>query len=194
MAKNNWKERYKNSCNGMLISPFIEGSYKEAYPILSNIPISDRVTDIHYDNYVRACALILDPNSPILKEFSTLEKRREYVYMFLPYLGYKAKHFEVELLKKVYRNTEWTLLCTIDNVFDEFTSRANEELANTEELDADKMLKAVQLKRKYIDDMKDMIQIREDLYKKIFVGDDELMKIEREQALTPEAIAKNRKK
>jgi hypothetical protein len=97
------------------------------------------------------------------------------------------------MLKKVYRSSEWTLLCTIDNVFDEFSTRANEELDDSEEMDADKMLKAVQLKRKYIDDMKDMISIRENLYKKIFMNDDDLMAIEREQALTPETFIKLKK-
>jgi len=111
----------------------------------------------------------------------------------LEYRGHQDRKFEVEMLKKVYRSSEWTLLCTIDNVFDEFSTRANEELDDSEEMDADKMLKAVQLKRKYIDDMKDMISIRENLYKKIFMNDDDLMAIEREQALTPETFIKLKK-
>lgn len=191
MAVKNWKDKYRHSCGGMLIDPFFEGDYIEAYPILGDIKCS--VGEIHFDNFVRCCSFTLDPNSPIQKEFSDLKTRRDYVQSMLGYKGHQDRSFEVNMLKKVYRKTDWTLLCTIDNVFDEFATRANEELADTDELDADKMLKAVQLKRKYIDDMKDMIGIREDLYKKIFMDNENLMEIEREQALNPEAFVKLKK-
>lgn len=195
MAIKTWQEKYKSYFSVMLIDPTYNGDYKEAYPILNEIDVE--ISDVHYNDYIRACSLIYDPNSPLVREFSILKDRKRYVFDELRiYRGYQNLSFEVEVLKRVYRKTEWTLLCTIDNVFDEFTTRANEPIDNSgeKEIDADKMLKAVQLKRKYIDDMKDMIGIREELYKRIFNQDDELMKIEREVAWTPEMAAKNNKK
>lgn len=195
MAIKTWQEKYAAYFSAMLIDPLYEGVYKEMYPILNEIPC--RVTELRYDEYIKACSLIYDPNSPLVKEYSNLKDRKEYVIKDL----FKGKFFsdpkfEVELLKKVYRKTEWTLLCTIDNVFDEFTTRANEPIENEGDggLDADKMLKAVQLKTKYIDDMAGMIDKRETLYKKIFYQDEDLMNIDREIAWTPEMQAKNNRR
>lgn len=195
MAVKTWQEKYKPFFSAMLIDPLYDGNYKDAFPILQQIDIA--ISELHYNDYIRCCSLVYDPNSPIVREFSMLSERKRYVFdELVKFKGYTNKAFEIEILKKVYRKTEWTLLCTIDNVFDEFTTRANEPISNDgeKELDADKMLKAVQLKRKYIDDMKDMITIREEMYRKIFNQDEDLMKVEREIAWTPEMAAKNNKK
>lgn len=195
MAIKSWQEKYKPFFSAMLIDPLYDGSYKEMYPILNEIDCT--ITDLRYDEYIKACSLIYDPNSPLVREYSNLKDRKEYVNKELfKSKFYSDAKFEVELLKRVYRKTEWTLLCTIDNVFDEFTTRANEPIENSAEnmLDADKMLKAVQLKTKYIDDMAGMIDKRENLYKKIFYQDEDLMNIDREVAWTPEMQAKNNRR
>jgi len=160
MAGKDWKASYKGKTGGMLIDPLFDGNPKDLYPVLNEIPCT--ISELHYDLFIKVCAFVLDPNSPIVREYSDLNARREYVNDLLGYRGHQDRKFEVLMLQKVYRNTEWRLLCTVDSVFDEFEVRANEELVK--QTDEEKMLKAVSLKKKYIDDMKDMIEICEDAF------------------------------
>jgi len=173
MAIKKWQEKYRGRTTNMLIDPYFEGDYAEEYPILQTIKCN--VGEVHYNNFIRACSFVLDPNSPIISEHSDLKERREVVYDMLKYFGRIDKEFEITILLKLYRKNDWTLYCTEQNVFYEFIERVNKPI-ETDGMDEEKQLKAAMLKDKYLDSLDKYVARQEQRYKKIFMFDEELEK------------------
>lgn len=188
------RNKYKGRTSNMLIDPFFQGDLFIEYPFLADAP-SGSIGELRLQDAIRACAFILDPYSPLVREYTDLNNRRDMVVGMMPPFGTPSKKLEVWLLINVYRNNEWSILCTIDNVIREFTEKANEPLDDTGEnaLDPEKMLKAVALKRKYIDDLMAMTETRIGLYNKIFMNNEDLTKMHENSAMTPENYVKSKR-
>jgi len=189
------RNKYKGRTANMLIDPFFEGDLFIEYPFLVDAPTKG-VGELRIQDAIRACAFILDPFSPLVKEYTDLSNRRDMVVGMMPHFGTPDKSLEVWLLINVYRNNEWSILCTIDNVMREFTEKANEPLDDKGEnaLDPERMLKAVALKRKYIDDLMAMTETRAGLYNKVFMNNEDLINVHENSAMTPENYVRTKRK
>lgn len=189
MARLN-KEKYKGRTINMIIDPFFKGDLFDEYPFLENIP-QDIVGDVRIQDFVRASAFILDPNSPIVKEYTDLKDRRELVYEMLCYQGHKDIKVEVWMLINIYKKNDWTQLCANQFRFDDLATMAFEPIDKG--ADDDKKLKSANLSKKLLDDMYAINENSEILYAKLFFGNQELLDIAKNVAMTPEMRAKRYK-
>lgn len=188
MAKVSWKEKYRGKCSSMLIDPFFEGNYFDEYSILDGL--KPEVGELRQNEYIRYCALLLDPYSPYVREYPDLKKRREVISLDIKYMGHTSTDFEVKMLLKVYRNNDWTLYCSEQNTFYEFVERVNKPIELDEGADPEKQMKAVLLKDKYLESLNKISEHLDSRFKKIFSFDEELMDTAKKVAITPEMVAK----
>lgn len=186
------KDIYGNRIAGMYINPFLEGegvylkTYDEEIRICMEKIENFAVTELHFDNYMRYCALVFDPNSPAVTDFPELKYRKEKIKGMLSYMGREDRRFEVMLLVKVYRQKHFTFLTTIQTVFDDYAEKANMELGG---LDDEKLIKATQLKTKLINDMGDLLEKEQKAMHEMFFGDKDMVDDFKKSRLTAEKVA-----
>ena len=193
MATKAEKEKYINSCGAMRINPYFVGNPDELYPDLikckSGLENPEfQVSDIHYPDYVRYCAFVLDPNSPLIRDNVDMKARRAAAEKMVGFRGYKDRRFEVNMLKYIFKNKKYTLLCTIQNIFDDYTEKANMEINLL--TDEKKLMEVCQLKTKLKNDMRDLIVDEENLIRELFFNDDELMEAYNQSPESPEEMMK----
>lgn len=177
------KTTYIGKVGSMMINPYVKVPVMEEYDALCDIwrkfqeyrESANDETDFDetdFDKYIRYASLVFDPSSPLIKQYSDIKTRRERASKEIGYGGYDRRQIEVFLLQDVYRSSDWTLICSIDNHFAELTEKVNKivEMSN----DPDKELKAVEFKGKMIEQMGKLITTRKELIREFFGGDQEL--------------------
>lgn len=183
---------YGSRVIGMYINPFLnDGEYVVSYKeeidgCLAGID-DFNVSDLHFDNYMRYCALVFDPNSPAVVDYPELKVRKEKIKSMLGYMGREDRRFEVRLIVRVYQNKQFTYLTTIQNVFDDYAEKANMVL---EGLDEDKLMKTTQLKTKLINDMGDLLDKERQAMSSMFFGDKDMVEDFKKARKTTETVAK----
>lgn len=188
--------KYKPSqCARMVINPYEErNNIFEAYPQLKEVASQFEEEDITWDSLFRYLSLVYDLNSPAIKEYPDVRQRK---IVAAKEVGYKMPddpkvaqlhHFvAVTFICSIVRNKIWELVCNMDFVWDEYTTKLNTLITIVDE--PEKELKAVELKNKMIQQQGEMLGKREALLKRLFDDDTELIDIEASLA-TPEAIAR----
>lgn len=178
----------------MVINPYEEDqNIYTVYPQLKQVtePYAEDLPDINWHQYFRYLSFVYDPNSPMVREYQQVEKRK---LAAAEEVGYQGEHhhcFAVEFVKKIVRNKVWTLICNMDFVFDEYTDKLNVTILG---VDPDKTLKAVEMKNKMITQQVEMIPNREDLFKRLFDDDKDMEEMEGKLTWTAENIAMRVKK
>lgn len=185
--KKSWIDKYKDKCKNMIFNPIFDGDYFTEYPKLAAFKCS--IPEMHKNDYIRYCSLVLDPNSPYVYLYPDLKERRENVKTDISYFASNDYEFEVKLLLNIYRSNDWILYCSEQNVFYEFIERVNKPI-ETEGMDEEKQMKAVMLKDKYLDSLDKYVIRLEARFKKMFMHDEDLIKTAKRVALTPEMVAK----
>jgi len=165
-----------------------------AYPRLNDIlPKGSYVKDLN--KQIQYMAWVYDYNSPAVKEFSDITRRKEWAKQTV---GLTEKpNFELMLnfTRYVINSRVWTLICSLEATFEEYAERVNKRIEDQDsgkELD---VLKAVEIKNKLINQMDEMINKIEALYNKLFSGDTDAMdEFDESRKFTPEYIAAQMKK
>ena len=190
MARLN-KDKYKGRTVNMRIDPFFKGDIFEEYPFLEGIPQED-VGELRIQDYIRSLAFILDPNSPIVREYTDLIERRDLVYEMMVYGGNKNVKIDVWLLVFVYRNNMWTQICANQFRFHDLSEIAFEPIDKT--ADDDKKFKSATLSRKVLEDMLFISQNNDEMIEKMFMGDENMKGVAQNVYMTPEKFARKNKK
>ncbi len=159
------------------------------YPRLKEIlPKGSFVKDVN--KQIQYMAWVYDYNSPAVKEFSDITRRKEWAKATV---GLTEKpNFELMLnfVSTVINSRVWTLICSLEATFEEYAERVNKRIEDQDsgkELD---VLKAVEIKNKLINQMDDMINKIEALYNKLFAGDqDAVDEFDEAKKFRPEYIA-----
>jgi len=187
MAKQN--KQYGKRVGNMAINPYYEGNLMEMYPILSEC-LHDKVSDsLLIDKYFRYCSFVLDPQSPMFKDYPDMQLRRRYASDETGWDGVKDYRIEVLMLKNLYRSREHSMIITAENMMDEYLDILNNPLSIENEND---LIKALDLKNKLINHYEQLIELRDKMVKKMSGADED---IEEELSFnpTPEKMAKMKK-
>lgn len=179
--------KYKN----MIINPECEGNIFDTYPQLQPLVPAGTNDAVTWHSYFRYLALCYDPNSPLIRQYADLKLRKEAAKNIVGYEEGEYPAVAIQFIKNIVGQREWTLICSLDFTFDEYTDKVNTRIIMGE--DPDKELKAVELKNKMLTQMAEMIEKRDVLIRKMFQSDDDLVDIELAD-MTPEKIAKMGKK
>lgn len=187
MAKLN--KQYGKRIVNMAINPYHDGDLLEMYPILKEC-LHDKVSDaLLIDKYFRYCSFVLDPQSPMFKDYPDMRLRRQYASEETKWDGVKDYRIEVLMLKKLYRSREHSMIITAENMMDEYLDILNNPLSIENEND---LIKALDLKNKLINHYEQLIELRDKMVKKMS-GADEGIEEEMTFNPTPERMAKMKK-
>lgn len=168
MAKN---QQYSKRIRNMAINPYCDGDICTAYPILESC-IHDDVSDsLLVDKYLRYCAFILDPESPMAKDYPDMKSRRSAATLETGWDGLRDFRIEVLMLRNIYKSREHALIVAIENTMDEYLTIVNKPL---EIEDENELIKTLDLKKKLINHYDELIQIRDRMVKKMSESDSEL--------------------
>lgn len=139
----------------------------------------------HTDKQIRYIALVYDPVSPLITKFPDIRERKKQAAKSTGFKTEANPNLIVLFLRKVFRNMDWTLICSLENTYDEFASRVNEPLDCK---DDEATIKAVERKAKLLEHMERFCEKIKQL-KKTFYCEDEALEAEEEEALSPESVA-----
>lgn len=174
----------------MVINPKVEGLIQSKYPFVMEAmgDLLKEYKDAEADQVIRYLSWAFDPNSPMVTAHPDLNKRKEQAAKEVG-LGKQVKipaSLMVMFLQKVIRNREYTFILSLEQTYDEFTDKINQEITSTGD---EEMLKAIERKGKLWREMKAMIQEINDQKRAFYYSDEELME-EEKQRYTPEAMAR----
>lgn len=164
------------------------------YPrLIEIIPKGGFIKDIN--KQIQYIAWVYDYNSPAVKEFSDIKRRKEWAKATV---GLTEKpNFELMLnfVKEVINSRVWTLICSLEATFEEYAERVNKRIEDQDGGKEIDVLKAVEIKNKLINQMDEMIHKIESLYNKLFSGDEDAIdEFEEARKFRPEYIAAQMKK
>lgn len=184
--------KYHKQTRNMIIDPYFDGgSIFEQYPQLNIVlvPFASDLPDITWHSYFRYLALCYESMSPFCQMYPDLTMRKRYARIETGYEGEDYPVIGAEFIKKVVSVPKFQIICNLDNVFEEYTSKLAEPI---DDGDPDKKLKAVQLKNTMITQQVEMVKMRDMLVREVKGGDTELPD-DSFRDYTPEAIAKRKK-
>jgi len=159
------------------------------YPRLNDIlPKGSFVKDLN--KQIQYMAWVYDYNSPAVKEFSDITRRKEWAKQTVDLKEKPNFELMLNFTRYVINSRVWTLICSLEATFEEYAERVNKRIEDQDsgkELD---VLKAVEIKNKLINQMDDMINKIESLYNKLFAGDqDAVDEYDEAKKFRPEYIA-----
>ena len=131
--------------------------------------------------------LIYSPDSPIVRDFPDLAERKAQA---AKRTGCDGVFFHKEAAKYIIslNNMLWTEIVSNETAFEEYTLRVNKPLSD--ELDEDKLLKAVTVKSTMLTQMGDIRKRITTLRNEMFHSDEELVETHRSiKDFTAEAVA-----
>jgi len=164
------------------------------YPrLIEIVPRGGFIKDIN--KQIQYMAWVYDYNSPAVKEFSDITRRKEWAKATV---GLTEKpNFELMLnfVRSVINSRVWTLICSLEATFEEYAERVNKRIEDQDGGKEIDILKAVEIKNKLINQMDEMINKIESLYNKLFSGDEDAIdEFEESRKFRPEYIAAQMKK
>lgn len=163
--------QYIKRVKNMIIDPYCDGDLLEAYPILQKC-LHDKISDsLLLDKYIRYSAFVLDPESPLTKDYPDLKSRRAAATQETGWDGVRDHKIEVLMLRYIYRSREYALIIATENTMDEYMERVNKPLDIEDE---NEFIKTLDLKKKLINHYEELIEIRDRMIKKMSEGDEDL--------------------
>ena len=176
----------------MVIDPNTPDMLK-AYPRLNDIVPKKFILDI--DKQLQYMAWVYDYNSPAVKEFSDITRRKEWAKTTVGLTEKPSFELMLNFTRYVINSRVWTLICSLEATFEEYAERVNKRIEDQEGGKEIDILKAVEIKNKLINQMDEMINKIEALYNKLFSGDADAMdEFDESRKFTPEYIAAQMKK
>jgi uncharacterized protein (UPF0305 family) len=162
---------------------------KESLDRFLNLNPTFACTESELDSYIRYIALVYDPYSPYVRKYPDIRKRKDNAARKI---GIRASSVPISLivwfLRDVIQNTEWVLIASNENTFDEFVERVNTPISDFDD-DEEKLIKAVERKSKLLDYMQQINKRIKDLKKTFYQEDDDLLENEKKFNYNPENIA-----
>lgn len=177
----------------MVIDPTV-GDMITTYPRLKDIiPKSGFIKDIN--KQIQYMAWVYDYNSPAVKEFSDITRRKEWAKTTTALEEKPNFELMLNFVRTVINSRVWTLICSLESTFDEYAERVNKRIEDQDGGKEIDILKAVEIKNKLINQMDEMINKIESLYNKLFAGDEKALdEFDESKKFTPEYIAAQMKK
>ena len=155
------------------------------YPLLDKITTEEGVKAT--PSLIKYIAYVYDPNSPLASSHPDLVSRKEHAKQLTKHSGTIDNHAIFVFIARLINNRLWTEIVANETVFDEYTSKVLNPIAN---LDEDKTLKAVQIKNTMLNQMGEMRQRIKKLRSELFSADEALVESSKEKLrLTAENIA-----
>lgn len=178
----------------MVYDPSISAPLFEKYDYLESlfrtfiekngIEVSDPDVSLRY------IAWVYDPYSPYVSRFPDIRKRKEHVARQLKTIpALISPKLVTFFLKELIRNSDWMLIASNENAFEEFAEKVNEPISQLD--DEEKVIKAVERKAKLLEYMERINETIKTLKKVFFYDDEDLIAEENVvKTLSPETIAK----
>jgi|SRR5690606_704572 len=176
----------KQKVSQMIIDPFGESILYEDKRLAAILKDLNIQPSIGVDMLLRFIVLVYEPGSPLIHKYPDIRERKEEARAQLKFTGKENHALTIQILKRVIKKRDWTLICSFENAFDEFTDRVNEELTSD---DDEGLIKAVERKAKLLEHMERFCAKVKDLKKVFYCEDDELEASDEEDDLSPEGIA-----
>lgn len=179
-------QQYSKKVGNMAINPYCTTDIMEAYPVLQEC-IHDGISEaMMLDKYFRYCSFVLDPYSPLIRDFPDMKIRRKYASIETGWDGLRDYKVEVLMLKNIYRSREHSMIIASDNMMDEYLDVLNKPL---EIQDENELIKTLDLKKKIMAHYCELIDLRKNMINKMCESDKDL---EEEIVFIPtsESIAK----
>lgn len=163
----------------------------DEYPLLQEIVASlDNPPEITWHQYFRYLSLCYDPDSPLMKKYNDMQTRKRFAALNVQYEGEHYPEIAIMFIHKVIKSRKHRALLSNEFVFDEYCLRVNTPITA---LDEDKMLKAVELKNKMLQQMSEIDERIDSQRRQLYNDDTELEEV-KEMVYTAENIAKHVKK
>jgi hypothetical protein len=192
MATNRYK---KEQISSMIINPLCDGDILDFYPNLQTIVPKSLPGTSNLDKQIRFLAWVYDYNSPAVKEYSDITRRKIWAKQEVGMTTNANYELTINFLTKVINNRVWTLICSLESTFIEYTERVNKKIEDDDTGKEIDILKAVEIKNKLLTQMHDMIEKIDNLYSRLFAGDDSLKEeFDERNVFTPESVAQQIKK
>lgn len=165
-----------------------------AYPrLIEIVPKTGMIKDIN--KQIQYMAWVYDYNSPAVKEFSDITRRKEWAKATVGLTEKPNFELMLKFVKSVINSRVWTLICSLEATFEEYAERVNKRIEDQDGGKEIDILKAVEIKNKLINQMDEMINKIESLYNKLFSGDEDAIdEFEESRKFRPEYIAAQMKK
>lgn len=165
-----------------------------SYPRLNDIlPKTGFIKDIN--KQIQYMAWVYDYNSPAVKEFSDITRRKEWAKQTVELTEKPNFELMLNFTRYVINSRVWTLICSLEATFEEYAERVNKRIEDQDGGKEIDILKAVEIKNKLINQMDEMINKIEALYNKLFSGDTDVIdEYDESRKFTPEYIAAQMKK
>jgi hypothetical protein len=165
-----------------------------SYPRLNDIlPKGSYVKDLN--KQIQYMAWVYDYNSPAVKEFSDITRRKEWAKQTVDLKEKPNFELMLNFTRYVINSRVWTLICSLEATFEEYAERVNKRIEDQDGGKEIDVLKAVEIKNKLINQMDEMIHKIESLYNKLFSGDEDAIdEFEEARKFRPEYIAAQMKK
>jgi hypothetical protein len=192
MAQNRYS---KEQVKAMIVNPMVEKPMLEAYPMLETIMPTTFQGTADADKQLRFLSWVYDYNSPAVKEYSDVTRRKIWAKKEVGLTGALSYELTINFLTKVVNNRVWSLICSLESTFIEYTERVNKKIEDDDTGKEIDILKAVEIKNKLLTQMHDMIEKIDNLYSRLFAGDDDLKdEFDERNIFTPEKVAQQFKK
>lgn len=176
----------------MIINPYC-GDVLSEYPRLKEV-IGNTDTK-HITQQIAFLSWVYDFNSPAVRDFSDINKRKEWARLETEIIKDPSYELAVSFLTKVVKSRTWTLICSLESTFTEYAERVAKRIEDSENGKEIDILKAVEIKNKMLNQMADMSNSIDELYGKLFSNDQDLIEEHnRKTMFTPEAMSKLTKK
>lgn len=192
MATSRYK---KEQVNSMIINPLVVGDIISVYPNLQTIVPKTLPGTSNLDKQIRYLSWVYDYNSPAVKEYSDITRRKAWAKHEVGMSSDANYELTISFLTKVINNRVWTLICSLESTFIEYTERVNKKIEDDDTGKEIDILKAVEIKNKLLTQMHDMIEKIDNLYSRLFANDDSLKdEFDERNVFTPESVAQQIKK
>ena len=113
----------------MIINPYC-GDVLSEYPRLKEV-IGNTNTK-HITQQIAFLSWVYDFNSPAVRDFSDINKRKEWARLETEITQDPSYELAVSFLTKVVKSRTWTLICSLESTFTEYAERVAKRIEDSE--------------------------------------------------------------